>query len=159
MWQYNYTSSDELYHYGTKGMKWGVRKDRYDSMSGKDKKYTRERYKAIQKIGRTQVESSNTVYGQRLRNEKIAAVAGTIAGGPIMGLLARKIATSYYTKNGANNEALNAEVERVGKEYFNKYLRDDLRTRVYGKEKPQDDIQSDSQRTQQSTKSSVRRRH
>ena len=27
MWSYNYTFPSELYHYGVKGMKWGIRKD------------------------------------------------------------------------------------------------------------------------------------
>ena len=36
MWNYIY--QDELYHYGVKGMKWGVKKSEYDSMSKDQKK-------------------------------------------------------------------------------------------------------------------------
>ena len=31
MWEYNYYNPNELYHYGVKGMKWGVRKNRTQS--------------------------------------------------------------------------------------------------------------------------------
>ena len=43
--QYN----KELYHYGVKGMKWGVRKSEYKSMSKQQKKQTRDEYKADKK--------------------------------------------------------------------------------------------------------------
>lgn len=39
----------ELYHYGVKGMKWGVRKSEYKSMSRDQKKKTREEYKQDKK--------------------------------------------------------------------------------------------------------------
>lgn len=43
--QYN----KELYHYGVKGMKWGVRKSEYKSMSKPQKKQAREEYRADKK--------------------------------------------------------------------------------------------------------------
>lgn len=39
----------ELYHYGVKGMKWGVRKSEYKSMTKEQKKQARNDYKADKK--------------------------------------------------------------------------------------------------------------
>ena len=47
MWNYIY--QDELYHYGVKGMKWGVTKSEYDSMSKDQKKKPRKEYKQDEK--------------------------------------------------------------------------------------------------------------
>ena len=47
MWNYIY--QDELYHYGVKGMKWGVTKSEYDSMSKDQKKKLRKEYKQDEK--------------------------------------------------------------------------------------------------------------
>lgn len=38
MWEYNYNNSDELFHYGVKGMRWGVRKSRPTSGGNKKSK-------------------------------------------------------------------------------------------------------------------------
>lgn len=41
MWQYNYMNSDELYHYGVLGMKWGVRRATYKAYSSNHLKRSR----------------------------------------------------------------------------------------------------------------------
>lgn len=56
MWQYNYASSTELYHYGVKGMKWGVVKERPKS--------TNKRGYKIHGDGRIEIEKGTEL--QRL---------------------------------------------------------------------------------------------
>lgn len=46
MWEYRY--SDELYHYGVKGMKWGVRK-KQDHKSGRTSNKKKDENKEKQK--------------------------------------------------------------------------------------------------------------
>lgn len=54
MEQYN----TELYHYGVKGMKWGVRKAEYKAMSGSQKRQVRKQYRQdkINKAGEKRVD-------------------------------------------------------------------------------------------------------
>ena len=65
---------NELYHYGVKGMKWGVRKSEYRSMNRAQRKKQRQEY-------------NKTPQGRIERATKIA----TILGGPIAGIIAGSI--------------------------------------------------------------------
>lgn len=56
MWEYRYT--DELYHHGVKGMKWGVRKKRPASLTK-----AKSNYKSAQD---EYVKSFNKAYGKSL---------------------------------------------------------------------------------------------
>lgn len=51
MWRFNYTpDSNALYHYGVKGMKWGIRKESYDSNPRLRSGYTIKKGSTIQNI-------------------------------------------------------------------------------------------------------------
>ena len=69
-------STDELKHYGVKGMKWGVHKSVYKSMNKQQRKAQRQKYKQSPE-GRI----------------KRATNIGTFLGGPLGGVIANHLAT------------------------------------------------------------------
>lgn len=76
-------SENELYHYGVKGMKWGVRKSVYKSMSRSQKKEQRKKY-------------YQTPEGRIMKTTRIA----TILGGPIAGVAAGNAMRKRLAKEG-----------------------------------------------------------
>ena len=89
---------NELYHYGIKGMKWGVRKEVYNSSSRSRKKEIRKEY-------------YNTPEGRI----KKATTIGTILGGPLGGIVAGSITARKIEKEvgAVKNDKLSSVDNKV----------------------------------------------
>ena len=72
---------NELYHYGVLGMKWGVRKEVYNSSSRSRKKEIRKKY---YKTPEGRIKKATTI--------------GTILGGPLAGIIAGSITARKIEK-------------------------------------------------------------
>lgn len=68
--------NDYIYHHGVKGMKWGVRKDKYKSMSRAERKKTKKTYKAQKKFEANVAYNWHKAYNEaaNIMNEKIPQI-------------------------------------------------------------------------------------
>ena len=99
-YSYIMTENGELYHYGVKGMKWGVRKSEYKSMSRSQKKQTRKQYqqdkiakKAEKRVGKYGYDMAQTISVGK------GIVATSLKSG--LGLTGLSTASTLYTTTNA----------------------------------------------------------
>lgn len=99
MWQYNYTQyPDELYHYGVKGMKWGVIKDKYHNSDGSlNKRGQKKVYKDIKK------KRLNTDVLNAFEDSKFVDVVATMKAARDLG--------SYLTEHGNRSNKLSKKMQ------------------------------------------------
>jgi uncharacterized protein (UPF0248 family) len=92
--------NDYICHYGTKGMKWGVKKATYDSMSRSDKRQTKKSYKKSTPAHR--VLRKDMTDAQRYQSNK--QIIGSLIAGPIGSTIMAKTGSTKdeTTRNGRN---------------------------------------------------------
>ena len=109
MWNYNY--SGELYHYGIKGMKWGVR--RYQNKDGSLTSAGKDRYSSDDSKSKKVIDADRFI--EKTKSKKLQDVSGNIMGSGELEILAVqtvayvafiglylagiKIASSRFVKN------------------------------------------------------------
>lgn len=113
--------SNELYHYGVKGMRWGIRKEQYKSLRPTQQKKVRQVYRKGSKIVS---KSKTSKAGKAIRYQQNAAfigqlllgLPGALAGGEIG---ARRAAEIY----DITAKEIQEEIVRAGRQYYEDLLK------------------------------------
>ena len=106
------TTSNELFHYGVKGMRWGIRKDKYKRMGVKE----RFQHLRAYNTGRRIVKRSKTPEGAFLRRLDLANRAAFYFGGAIgYGAVDHFISS----RSGIDLKKLDQKILQTGKNYIN----------------------------------------